>query len=286
MPPALAGLGDSQLRGGSRAGKLFGLGWHALTSTPAAWRFVRRLRRTLRDLRPDLIHSNGLKTNLLARVAGPRGVPVVWHLHDFYSHRPLMAKLLKRTRAGVAGAVAISEAVKRDAEAVLPGLPVTVVRNAVDTDHFTPAPRDGAELDRLAGLPPAAAGTVRVGLVATYANWKGHGTFLEALAKVPGVRGYIIGGPIYVTAGSQVTEAELRQRAADLGIADRMGFVPFQPDPADVYRMLDVVVHASVRPEPRRNCSRPSTTASATRPATRPRWRRPSAGSRRTPTCG
>jgi glycosyltransferase involved in cell wall biosynthesis len=178
-------------------------------------------------------------------------VPVLWHLHDFYSHRPVMARALNRLRGGVAGGIAISEAVKRDAEAVLPGLPVTVVRNAVDTDHFAPAECDGAGLDRLAGLPPADPGTVRVGLVATYANWKGQDVFLDALARLPhAVRGYVVGGPIYATAGSQFTREELERRAAANGLTGRVGFVPFQPDPADVYRMLDVAVHASTRPEP------------------------------------
>jgi glycosyltransferase involved in cell wall biosynthesis len=136
---------------------------------------------------------------------------------------------------------------------VLPGLPITVVRNAVDVAHFTPAERDGAEMDRLAGLPSAEPGTVRVGLVATYANWKGHDLFLDALAQLPAtsrVRGYVVGGPIYATTGSQFTREELERQAAANGLTGRVGFVPFQPDPADAYRMLDVVVHASTRPEP------------------------------------
>src|SRR5262249_22818688 len=105
----------------------------------------------------------------------------------------------------------------------LPGLAISVVRNAVDTDHFAPADRDGAELDRIAGLPPADPGTVRVGLVATYANWKGQDVFLDALARLPAsgprVRGFIVGGPIYATAGSQFTRDELERRAESNGIA-------------------------------------------------------------------
>ncbi len=253
LPARLAAAGDTQLRGGGRGHTLARLGWSALLAAPVAAGFVRRLRRTLRQHAPDLIHSNGLKSHALAAFVRPRGVPVLWHLHDFYSHRPVMARVLNRLRRGGAVGVAVSEAVRRDAEAVLPGLPVVVVRNAVDTDHFAPADRDGAELDHLAGLPPAAAGTVRVGLVATYANWKGQDVFLDALARLPNsppVRGYVIGGPIYATAGSQFTREELERHAAALGLAGRVGFVPFRPDPADVYRMLDVAVHASTRPEP------------------------------------
>ena len=256
LPASLAGLGDTRLRDNGRPRTLarLGFGWAALGEAPAAVGFVRRLRAALRRSAPDLIHSNGLKAHAFAAVARPRGVPVLWHLHDLLSHRPVMARLLRRLTGGVAGGIAISEAVRRDAEAVLPGLAISLVRNAVDTDHFAPADRDGAELDRLAGLAPAGPGVVRVGLVATYANWKGQDVFLDALARLPAtgppVRGYVVGGPIYATAGSQFTRDELEQRAAANGLAGRVGFIPFQTDPADVYRMLDVAVHASIRPEP------------------------------------
>jgi glycosyltransferase involved in cell wall biosynthesis len=254
LPARLAGLGDTHLRGGGRAHTLARLGWAALGAAPAGVGFVRRLRSALRRAAPDLIHSHGLKAHALAALARPRGVPVLWHLHDFLSHRPVMARLLRRLTGGVAGGIAISEAVRRDAEAVLHGLAISMVRNAVDTDHFAPAVRDGAELDRLAGLPAAGPGTVRVGLVATYALWKGQDVFLDALARLPAtgpaVRGYVVGGPIYATAGSQFSRDELGRRAAAGGLAGRVGFVPFRPDPADVYRMLDVAVHASTRPEP------------------------------------
>ncbi|MBV8381297.1 MAG: glycosyltransferase family 4 protein [Planctomycetaceae bacterium] len=254
LPACLARLGDTRLRGRGRAHTLARVGWFALGAAPAAVGFVRRLQAALHRPAPDLIHSNGLKAHALAALARPRGVPVLWHLHDFLSHHPVMAPLLRRLAVGVDGGIAISDMMRRDAEAVLPGLAISVVRNAVDTDHFAPADRDGAELDRLAGLPPAGPGVVRVGLVATYADWKGQDVFLDALARLPApgppVRGYVVGGPIYATAGSQFTRDELERQAAANGLAGRVGFVPFRPDPADVYRSLDVAVHASTRPEP------------------------------------
>src|SRR5262249_35188003 len=123
----------------------------------------------------------------------------------------------------------------------------------IDLSRFGPG--TAADLDQLARLPPAARGTVRVGLVATYARWKGHLTLLNAarrLAEIdPGlpIRWYIVGGPIYHTA-AQHSESELRAAAAERGMAQQIGFIPFQADPAGVYRGLDVVVHASTLPEP------------------------------------
>ena len=285
----------------------------ALGEAPAAVGFVRRLRAALRRSAPDLIHSNGLKTHVFAAVARPRGVPVLWHLHDFLSQHPVMVRLLRRLTLGVAGGIATSEAVLRDAEAVLPGLPISLVLHAIDTDHFAPANRDGAELDRLAGLEPAGPGVVRVGLVATYANWKGQDVFLDALARLsatgPPVRGYIVGGPIYATAGSQFTRDELERRAAANGLAGRVGFIPFQPGPVEAVpgcstwrstpapgpsrsggrsssRWAAASRLWSPRLAGRRSCSPPATTGSATSPATRPGWPARSPGWPPTRGCG
>jgi glycosyltransferase involved in cell wall biosynthesis len=153
--------------------------------------------------------------------------------------------------------VAISCAVAADAAKVLPGLPVTTVPNAVDLTRFSPALPgvESLDLDKLAGLPPVPPGTLRIGLVATYARWKGHLALLDAARRLTDIapelhlRWYVIGGPIYHTT-AQFTEEELRAAASARGVGERVGFVPFQSDPAEVYRALDIVVHASTMPEP------------------------------------
>jgi glycosyltransferase involved in cell wall biosynthesis len=256
VPRALGGLGDSQLRQARSLSRVAGILGQSLTTLPTLAAFVGKLRRHLHRLGPDLIHSNGIKTHVLASLARPAGVPVVWHVHDFLGARPLVRRLLPCLRNRVTAALAISNAVGRDLRSLLPRVPVTVVHNAVDVSAFSPGPGDGDRLDRLAGLGPAPAGVVRVGLVATYARWKGHGVFLEALGRLrqdrPGlpVRGYVVGGPVYQTQGSQVSREELRETARRWGVAERVGFVEFQVDPVPVYRALDVVVHASTQPEP------------------------------------
>jgi len=95
-----------------------------------------------------------------------------------------------------------------------------------------------------------------VGLVATYARWKGHQVLLEAArhlasrADASHVVFYIVGGPIYETTASQYAPGELRALASRLGVTDRIRFVPFQARVEDAFRALDVIVHASSRREP------------------------------------
>ena len=102
-------------------------------------------------------------------------------------------------------------------------------------------------------MPPVAAGTVRVGLVATFAKWKGHETFLRAIALLPRgvpVRGYVIGAPLYETQGSQYSLAALQALAQSLDIGDRVGFTGFVDGVAPAFRALHIAVHASTEPEP------------------------------------
>jgi glycosyltransferase involved in cell wall biosynthesis len=272
LPPVLSGLGDSALRRDSghesRLGRFSGFAGRALLSLPAAVRYARQLRAVLADMRPTLIHSNGIKCHLalwLARRLPPgapfASAPVVWHIHDFIGRRPLAARALRLASSGLRTAVAVSSAVAADATAILPGAQIRVVHNVVDPDRFSPAPGDESLLDKLAGLAPAPPGAVRVVLVATFARWKGQDVFLEAAGLVrqllaagahgsPPVRFYIVGGPIYRTPGSQFSREELTARAERLGVAADVGFIGFQDDPAAVYRAADVAAHASVQPEP------------------------------------
>jgi glycosyltransferase involved in cell wall biosynthesis len=251
MPEGVARLGDAGSKGAARVMALAARGLAAASGVLA---YRSRLARRLRDERPDLIHSNGMKMHLLAAWATPRGVPVVWHLHDYLGPRPAMARLLRGSARRGVEVVAVSESVAIDARATLRGrVPVRAIHNGVDVEQFHPGPGDGPALDRASGLPGAPAGTVRVGLVATFATWKGHDVFLDAVARVPAgapARFYVVGGPIYRSAGSQVSLEGLKARAEQLGLGDRVGFAGHQADPARAIRGLDVVVHASTRPEP------------------------------------
>jgi glycosyltransferase involved in cell wall biosynthesis len=252
MPARLTNLGESGLQGG-KLSKAVRLGTKLTAASPAAVQYVRQFRRTVLAAKADIIHSNGVKSHLLTRLLPRKAGRVVWHIHDLLGGRALLSNALKHAAGHVSGAIAISQAVADDLKRVLPDTPVFTVLNAINTDHFAPAAGDGELLDQLAGLTPAKPETVRVGLVATYARWKGQDIFLDAIATLtpkPPALFYIIGGSIYHTPGSQFSRDELQARAASLGISELVGFIGFQSDPLAIYRSLDVMVHASSKPEP------------------------------------
>ncbi|HEY3883678.1 MAG TPA: glycosyltransferase family 4 protein [Vicinamibacterales bacterium] len=215
--------------------------------------YTSRLAMLLNELAPDVIHSNGLKPHVLAARARGPAAPLVWHIHEYVGARPMSRRLLRLHQRAAAIAVANSRSVAADlARALRPGLDIRTISNAVDLATFSP---DGPtiDLDALGGAAPPARGVIRVGLVATFGRWKGHDVFLRALARLASprpVRAYVIGGPVYDTAGSQYTLDELRTLARALGVADRMVFTGVIDPIAPALRGLDVVVHASTQPEP------------------------------------
>lgn len=255
FPEVLAGLGDSgdSRAVHSRAGTLYNL----LRSVRPVFGYTERLRRLLRRERPDAIHTNGLKMHLAGAWAhGREGqlkrVPLVGHIHDYVSARPLAGNALRATVGQFSRFIANSQSVAADIQRFLKTKKVEAVYNAIDMARFSP---EGGvmDLDRTCGLDNAPPNTVRIGLVATFARWKGHLTFLEALARVDKslpVRGYIVGGPIYRTTGSQFSLKELKTEVNRLNLSGRVGFTGFIEDSAMAVRALDVVVHASTKPEP------------------------------------
>jgi len=163
-----------------------------------------------------------------------------------------MARLLRHLSRFCELAVANSGAVAADVRAVCTGISVKTIHNAVDLHRFS-STGAAIDVDELAGMRPSVPDTIRVGLVATLARWKGHETFLRAISLLPRhlpVRGYIIGDAIYQTDGSQHSLGELCALAEKLGVADRVGFTGFIADTAAAMRALDIIVHASIEREP------------------------------------
>ena len=249
FPASVARLGEAGATG--KSGYLRLAAQLVVAAVPTSL-YAARLRQVIRSFAPDIVHSNGLKPHLLAGWASSEPA-LLWHLHDYLGSRPMTARLLRRNARRCSAIVANSQSVAADARSVLgDAIPMAVVYNAVDLDRFSPR-GERVDLDDLAGLPPAPAETLRVGLLGTFARWKGHGVFLRALARLPQAlrfRAYVIGAPLYQTDASQYSREELASEVDRLGLAGRVGFCGFVDRPERVLRSLDIVVHASTRPEP------------------------------------
>jgi glycosyltransferase involved in cell wall biosynthesis len=245
LPSKIAQLGDSGLKGkNNRLVSILGFARN-LSLVGEFIGYWQQLKRSIAQINPDVIHSNGMKTHLLAASLGI-STPIVWHLHDFIGSRVLVKQLLKLFVNRASAAIAISKSIADDWKTVFPSLQIELIYNAIDIDRYIPQSniRDSQHLN--------------IGLVATYALWKGHDIFIQAIGHIAKqrpelqstIKFYIIGGAIYQTARSQYSRSQLQQLARDLNIEDWLVFVDFQQDIVSGYNMLDVVIHASTQPEP------------------------------------
>jgi glycosyltransferase involved in cell wall biosynthesis len=96
------------------------------------------------------------------------------------------------------------------------------------------------------GLPPD---LPVVGIVGTIQRWKGHHEVISAIKKVkekiPNIKCVIVGG-IY----DPVYENELRHLVETLNLKDNIIFLGYQSNTLSVMNAMDIVVHASILPEP------------------------------------
>ena len=233
--------------------------------TPA---YLARLCRAGQRRHPRLIHSNGPKMHVLSALLQRRwGVPLIWHLHDFPADRrsgaepnaepnaePWFNRGLERLSGRVHTAIANSAAVAAAYAERLPRLApkLRVIPNGVDPAALRGGDRGGFR-QRL-GLGPE---DFVAGMVAIFAPWKGQEVFLEAASMVrkrlPTARFVLAGDDIYDTAGHGKRRQELQARAQALGLAQAViftGYLSTGAELAAAYAALDVMVHASTRPEP------------------------------------
>jgi glycosyltransferase involved in cell wall biosynthesis len=206
--------------------------------------YALRLAMHLRRLRPDLVHANSLKSlvygGLAARLAG---VPVVWHVRDriaddYLPHGAvaLVGRLARVVPRGIIANSCETLGQLENASAGATGrLPHAVIYDPVDLEPAAVRRRERP---------------LRIGMLGRIAPWKGQHLFLQAFADAfahGAERASIVGAPLF---GEERYEADLRRLAQTLGVADRVEFAGFREDVGAELARLDVLVHASLLPEP------------------------------------
>ncbi len=202
--------------------------------------YVLRLAVRLRRLQPDVVHTNSLKSGVYGALAARlAGVPVVWHVRDRIAADYLPAGAVRLIRA------------------LIRALANAVVANSAETLATVPRARrqrvhcvipDSVELSPQPHAPEH--GTVTFGMLGRIAPWKGQDLFLRAFAQAfpdGSERAVIVGRPMF---GEEDFEQRLHALAHELGLDGRVEFRGFRED---IWRELagfDVLVHASIIPEP------------------------------------
>lgn len=201
--------------------------------------YAARLSRRLRQLRPDLVHTNSLKSGVYGSIAArAAGVPVVWHLRDRIAEDYLPRPAVRLLGAFVAR---MADGVIANSTATLETLPA----RARERGLVIP---DSVELSTRP--PNVDASAITFGMLGRIAPWKGQDLFLRAFAgafPAGSERAVLVGTPMF---GEEDYERELHELVTQLGLTGRVQFRGFREDIWGELASFDVLVHASVIPEP------------------------------------
>jgi len=206
---------------------------------------ARVLHRLLRRERPDLVYlANGVPANIDALVAAALcGLPVISHEKGLRRIGPRERIMSRWIHTSIGMTRQVTEHVR--ARGIRPRRQLTIY-DGIDCAAFTPG--GGAAVRREFAIPPDAP---VVGIVGHLQRWKGQLLVVEAVARVRPrhltLRCLIVGG---VHRLGEKYAAELRARIAELGLADAVILTGARTDVPACLDAMDVVVHASTRPEP------------------------------------
>jgi glycosyltransferase involved in cell wall biosynthesis len=189
-------------------------------------------------LRPDVVHTNSLKAayygGLAARIVR---IPVVSHVHDRLADDYLPERAARLTRR-VLRAVPRAVVVPSQTVGATLGRPAEVIPNAV--------------LPPRSMGPTGSARPLTIGMIGRIAPWKGQHVFVDAFAQAfpdGDERASVVGAPVFGSDEERYLD-ELHERAVAHGLNGRLRFEDFAHDVEPVLAGLDVLVHASVVPEP------------------------------------
>jgi len=203
--------------------------------------YIVRLTLRLRRLRPDLVHTNSLKAGVYGSIAARlAGVPVVWHVRDRIANDYLpdaavrIVRLMTRrlTAAVIANSQATMTTLDPHAQPVI--IPSVVLEAPI----------------ALATREPCGPRPLTVGMIGRFAPWKGQDLFLLAFADVfpsGDTRCVLVGAALF---GEDDFEQRLHDLADELGLDGRVEFRGFRADVRSELARMDMLVHASLTPEP------------------------------------
>ena len=210
------------------------------------WR-VRQLRRTLAELRPDLVHVRSRVPAWLLRMANRTlRLPVVSTVHGF-NHIGFYSRIMTQADCVICVSHAVRNYVQQHYH--VPDRAVRVIYRGVDAVAFDPARVDAAVVAAFRqehGL----GGKFVAASVGRITPLKDYETFIRGVAlarqEAPEIVGVIVGG---THPTRQRHAARLRALVCDLGLADVIRFAGSRREVDAIYALSDVVVSCSSQPE-------------------------------------
>jgi glycosyltransferase involved in cell wall biosynthesis len=214
-------------------------------------RFLWRVMRELKKLRPDILHSYLVEPNLVAVLLKPlfRSTKIVWGIrasnvelenYDWFTRMNFrIQRFMSRFPDLI---IANSEAgLEYHLKHGFPAQKCIVIHGAVDLDRFRPDRKSGQLVRAAWGITDD---SILIGLVARLDPIKDHPTFLKAAVLLSDDRNDV--RFVCIGSGPEGYLAELRQLAEEYGIGNRVIWAGERDDMPAVYNALDIVCSSSV----------------------------------------
>jgi glycosyltransferase involved in cell wall biosynthesis len=193
-----------------------------------------------------LVHLNNIMGSQLAGILAAKllRVPCVAHLRDFEEVHPITrfyARLIDHH-------VAISNAIRENLlQLGVNEDRITVVYDAIEPSDFQVYTNN----DYLVKEFSLCREQPTFGIFGRVVEWKGIREFIYVVKKVvidfPTVRAFVVGG---FSDGDESFFHSMQQLASDLDIEENVVFTGYRGDVPSLMGLMDVIVHASIRPEP------------------------------------
>ena len=217
------------------------------------WASYRRLKRTLRDFRPDVVHTHSAKAGILGRAAATAVcVPAIVHgIHGapFHPYQGRLARTFfracerwaaSRCHAFVSVAEAMTELMVQ--AGVARREKFTTIYSGMEVEPFLDSEQHRERVRAELGYRPE---HVVVGKVARLFRLKGHDDVIQAAGRAitaePNLR--------FLFVGDGVLADRLRQQIAAMGLTEHFRFTGLVPPDRvpELIAAMDIVVHASLR---------------------------------------
>ncbi len=210
---------------------------------PLLW----RLRRALAQIKPDIVHTHLIHADLYgavgAKLARVSTVVSSRHLDDAFRYRPRWRRINRGLWAMIDGGIAISAAMKQFALEVeeAPADKVHVVLYGMDYKWLSDQDIQAAR-QRLRAELNLSADAQALGMACRLVEQKGIPYALEALRRIRAgfPRAHL------VIAGDGELADELRRLASRLGVADRVHWLGWRADAAELMAAFDVFLLPSL----------------------------------------
>lgn len=216
---------------------------------PGNVKAYKMLREIIEKEQFDLIYCHTPVGAMLARLAGisarKRGTKVIYMAHGFhfYNGAPLLnwmiyypaEKFLSRFTDGL---ITINQEDYRRAQKFHAGKTILIPGVGIDLDKFQKKEPTRQEIRNKLGIPESKIILMSVGELTKRKN---HMVMIEALARL---KEYDI---LYVICGDGPLKAQLRAKAEELGVRDRLKLLGFRKDIAELHKAADIFVFPSLQ---------------------------------------